>query len=132
MLGFDARLQESHRKVTENCLRSEQVHALQDILADTLEDTKFYESKQVLESRAVGLMQAKIALLSSAAEAGLQNLEKDHSDMTRQLRLEIADRECQVSSCSLQATHQLASLQHYARSFPAFVEFLKVMILKVN
>ena len=47
-------------------------------------------------SRVADLMQAKAALLSSAAEARLQTVENEHSDKLQQLRLEVADKECQV------------------------------------
>lgn len=47
-------------------------------------------------SRVADLMLAKTALLSSAAEARLQNVEKEYSDRLQHLRLEVADRECQV------------------------------------
>ena len=66
------------------------------MLEDTFEDVQFQENKQLLVSRAVGLMQAKAALLSSAAEEGLHNAEREHSEKRRRLQLDIADKECQV------------------------------------
>ena len=41
-------------------------------------------------------MQAKAALLSSAAKESLHNAEREHSEQFRRLQLGIADRECQV------------------------------------
>ena len=57
-------------------------------------------------SRVADLMQAKTAVLSSAAEAHLQNVKQEHSDRLQHLQLEVADKECQVSpaySCLLRA-----------------------------
>lgn len=47
-------------------------------------------------SRVADLMQAKAALLSSAAEARLQTVKQQHSDKLQHLKLEVADKECQV------------------------------------
>lgn len=69
---------------------------MQSMLEDTFEDIKFQENRQLLVSRAVGLMQAKAALLSSAAKESLHNAEREHSEQFRRLQLGIADRECQV------------------------------------
>ncbi|CAK0784596.1 hypothetical protein CVIRNUC_007800 [Coccomyxa viridis] len=71
---------------------------LQSMLEDTFEDIKFQENRQLLVSRAVGLMQAKAALLSSAAKESLHNAEREHSEQFRRLQLGIADRECQLVS----------------------------------
>ena len=55
-----------------------------------------HERKELMGSRIAGLMQAKTALLSSAAEARLQNMEQAYSDRLQHFKLEMADKECQV------------------------------------
>ena len=68
----------------------------QDIFADILEDSRFYGSKELMGRRIADLMQARSALLSSAAEARLQTVESEHSGRLQHLKLEMADKECKV------------------------------------